>query len=178
VHHEVVDCFYKEAKKLGLEYTIRKEIDLRHQDLGECDLVISIGGDSTYLQSAGVIDSSKVPLLGVNSDPLRRKGFLTSVGIEHKFMHKQISLLLRSLMDGINFEYFYRTRALFRLEKVQTEEVETRLCLNEVFAAEKDVSTTSVYALNVDDKDMGRFKSSGIIISTGTGSSGWLYSAR
>jgi NAD kinase len=44
--------------------------------------------------------------------------------------------------------------------------------------AEKDVSTTSMYRLEVDNKDLGKFKSSGIIISTGTGSSGWLYSAR
>jgi hypothetical protein len=29
-----------------------------------------------------------------------------------------------------------------------------------------------------DGKDMGKFKSSGIIISTGTGSTGWLYSAK
>lgn len=50
--------------------------------------------------------------------------------------------------------------------------------MNEVFAAEKDVSTTSMYKLQVDGKDMGKFKSSGIIISTGTGSSGWLYSCR
>ena len=44
--------------------------------------------------------------------------------------------------------------------------------------AEKDVATTSIYKLTVDDRDMGKFKSSGLIISTGTGSSGWLYSAR
>jgi NAD+ kinase len=54
----------------------------------------------------------------------------------------------------------------------------TKLCLNEVFAAEKDVSCTSMYRVQVDGKDMGKFKSSGVIISTGTGSSGWLYSAR
>jgi NAD kinase len=53
-----------------------------------------------------------------------------------------------------------------------------KLCLNEVFAAEKDVASTSMYRLTVDDRDMGKFKSSGIIIATGTGSSGWLYSAR
>jgi len=52
------------------------------------------------------------------------------------------------------------------------------LCLNEVFAAEKDVSCTSMYRVNVDGRDMGKFKSSGIIVATGTGSSGWLYSAR
>ena len=53
-----------------------------------------------------------------------------------------------------------------------------RLCLNEVFTAEKDVSCTSMYRITVDDRDMGKFKSSGLIVSTGTGSSGWLYSAR
>lgn len=56
--------------------------------------------------------------------------------------------------------------------------LERKLCLNEVFAAEKDVSCTSMYKLQIDGKDMGKFKSSGILISTGTGSSGWLYSAR
>jgi NAD kinase len=120
-----------------------------------------------------------VPLLGINSDPMRRKGFLTNTAIEHRFMNTQIRLLLRSLVDGINFEYFYRTRALFEFEGfVPGEERISKLCLNEVFAAEKEVSTTSIYKLTVDGKDMGRFKSSGIIISTGTGSSGWLYSAR
>lgn len=53
-----------------------------------------------------------------------------------------------------------------------------KLCLNEVFAAEKDVSCTSMYKIQVDGKNMGKFKSSGIMISTGTGSSGWLYSAK
>lgn len=44
--------------------------------------------------------------------------------------------------------------------------------------AEKDVGKTSIYRLQVDDSYLGKFKSSGIIVSTGTGSSGWLYSAR
>ena len=32
--------------------------------------------------------------------------------------------------------------------------------------------------MKVDGEDFGRFKSSGVIVSTGTGSSGWLNSAR
>ena len=35
-----------------------------------------------------------------------------------------------------------------------------------------------MYRLIVDGRDIGKFKSSGIIIATGTGSSGWLFSAR
>lgn len=59
-----------------------------------------------------------------------------------------------------------------------TGEVNNKLVLNEIFAAEKDTGKTSIYKLIVDNKDMGKYKSSGIIISTGTGSSGWLFSAR
>lgn len=44
--------------------------------------------------------------------------------------------------------------------------------------ADIEVQWPSIYRAYVDERDMGKFKSSGIIISTGTGSSGWLYSAR
>ena len=53
-----------------------------------------------------------------------------------------------------------------------------KLILNELFVAEKDVGKTSIYRLEVDDVYLGKFKSSGIIISTGTGSTGWLFSCR
>jgi NAD kinase len=50
--------------------------------------------------------------------------------------------------------------------------------LNEIFLAEKDASKTSTYKVIENNIDLGRFKSSGIIVSTGTGSSGWLYGAK
>ena len=50
--------------------------------------------------------------------------------------------------------------------------------LNELNAAEIDPSKVSNYRLTVDGRDIGKFKSSGILISTGTGSTGWLHSAR
>ena len=52
------------------------------------------------------------------------------------------------------------------------------LVLNEVMISEKDASMLSVYRLNVDGRDLGKFRSSGILIATGTGSTGWLYAAR
>jgi len=44
--------------------------------------------------------------------------------------------------------------------------------------AEKNASKTSMYQINVDKTDLGKIRSSGIIISTGSGSSGWLYGAK
>ena len=50
--------------------------------------------------------------------------------------------------------------------------------LNELFLAEKDASKTSIYKMSVDGIKFGTFKSSGVIVSSGTGSSGWLYGAK
>ena len=52
------------------------------------------------------------------------------------------------------------------------------LILNEVMCAEKDVASASRYRLLPEKKDLGMFKSSGLIVSTGTGSTAWLYNAR
>ena len=45
-------------------------------------------------------------------------------------------------------------------------------------ASEADASYLSKYRLMVNSNDLGTFRSSGLLISTGTGSSGWLYSAK
>lgn len=50
--------------------------------------------------------------------------------------------------------------------------------LNEIFVAEENVSQTSIFRLVADGNFLGKFKSSGLLIATGTGSTGWLYSAR
>lgn len=54
----------------------------------------------------------------------------------------------------------------------------THLCLNEVFCGEKDVGSASRYRLCVEGNEWGVFKSSGLVIATGTGSTGWLYSSK
>ena len=77
-----------------------------------------------------------------------------------------------------NFEYFYRQRLLFNQHSETTGEVHQQHCLNEIFVAEENVGQTSIFRLEADGKKVGKFKSSGLIISTGTGSTGWLYSAR
>ena len=64
------------------------------------------------------------------------------------------------------------------MESPVTGEKTNKLVLNEIFVAEQDTGKTSIYRLIVDNTYLGKFKSSGMIISTGTGSSGWLFSAR
>jgi NAD+ kinase len=35
-----------------------------------------IGGDGTYLRTAGAIETSDLPILGINTDPTRSTGYL------------------------------------------------------------------------------------------------------
>mmetsp|Transcript_26697 Transcript_26697/g.40723 ORF Transcript_26697/g.40723 Transcript_26697/m.40723 type:complete len:147 (+) Transcript_26697:704-1144(+) len=60
----------------------------------------------------------------------------------------------------------------------ENDEQEYYFILNEVMVSEKEVSQVSLYRLTVNGRDLGKFKSSGILIATGTGSTGWLYSAK
>ena len=57
-------------------------------------------------------------------------------------------------------------------------ESQVHYALNEVFVAEKNIGASSHYRLRVDGDYKGKFKSSGLIISSGTGSTGWLHSAK
>jgi NAD kinase len=43
-----------------------------------------LGGDSSYLRAAGLINSRNIPILGINSDPTRRTGALLNADIDFK----------------------------------------------------------------------------------------------
>lgn len=139
--------------------------------------MIFLGGDGTYLRTSGAIDTPDLPILGINTDPGRSTGHLCNQKIDSEKKEKQIENIFDQL-EKENFEYFYRQRINFQMESPMTGEKINKLVLNEIFVAEQDTGKTSIYRLIVDNIYLGKFKSSGMIISTGTGSSGWLFSAR
>lgn len=124
-----------------------------------------------------MINNRNLPILGVNTDPSRSVGCLCNRKIHYESRDYNISMMFKHL-ERENFEFFHRQRLLFELEDQATNRKFQQLSLNEIFVAEKNVSQTSIYRLKVDGNYIGKFKSSGLIVSTGTGSTGWLYSAR
>ena len=142
------------------------------------------GGDGTFLKTASMIRNRHLPVLGVNTDPSRSIGCLCNKRIFYDDRKNQIERMFRYI-EQENFEFFYRHRLGFEMNLIDIEgtgaEEQKRfseLALNEIFVAEKDVCKTSQFKLTADGKYLGKFKSSGAIISTGTGSTGWLYSAK
>lgn len=54
---------------------------LKPSDLENVDLVVSLGGDGTFLKTASLINQNTLPIFGVNTDPTRSVGHLTSIPI-------------------------------------------------------------------------------------------------
>lgn len=44
--------------------------------MDQCDAVIPVGGDGTFLLAAGHVNNSVKPVIGFNSHPARSEGFL------------------------------------------------------------------------------------------------------
>lgn len=63
-------------------------------------LILLLGGDSTFLKSAGIINNTSMPLLGINSDPTRRVGALCNVMLDFDKREEQIPQILDKLQTG------------------------------------------------------------------------------
>jgi NAD kinase len=85
-HFDICERFENVAAQLTDKLTVVQEWPLRHEDTIGKSLVISLGGDGTYLRTASMIKSRDVPILGINTDPGRSLGILCS-----KFLYKDRS---------------------------------------------------------------------------------------
>ena len=145
----------------------------------DVDCVVALGGDNTFLTASALIWDRRVPILGVNTNRAANMGALSPHFIDYDSRDKHARMLLETMNDDHSVGYDKRTRILYeKIRNTEYEEEEKMLALNEIFVAEKDVSSASRYCIMKDGHDLGVFKSSGLIVSTGTGSTGWLYSAR
>ena len=132
-----------------------------HKDLKSgVDLVISMGGDGTFLKCVSYIKDSGVPIMGIN---IGRLGFLANVSLD------QIS---EALHDIKSKKYVFQKRSLLKVE-VEGALDEEYLAMNELTIHKKD--TTSMVAVNVslDDNFLNTYWSDGLIVSTPTGSTAY-----
>ena len=163
----------REAKVLssvlnnGFEIIYSWKNTLAPGELKGIDLVVSIGGDGTALSASHFLIDK--PLLAVNSDPEKSEGALTTINID------ELENKLEEIKSG-NFK-------VEKLERVEVEingKLQNPLALNEVFIANEKAYLVSKYRIKL--KHEGKVveeeqKSSGLIFSTGTGSTAWFKSA-
>lgn len=119
------------------------------------DLVVSVGGDGTMLETAKYIEDD-TPVIGIKSDS-NSVGGLCTYGMD------EVQTALDDAFNGPKIERWPRIRG--------EHEHGTDIALNEIFVGVKE--TDSAYYTIEHNGTEERQQSSGIIISTGAGSTGW-----
>ncbi len=141
--------------------------EIKKSDINKSDFVISVGGDGTALSASHYLFEK--PILFVNSDPEISVGAITTSRIE------EIDKKLDELKNGE-----YKIDRLERIEVFVNSRMKEPLALNEVFIANEKAYHMSKYEIKI--RKGGKVEaekqfSSGIIFSTGTGSTAWFKSA-
>ena len=125
-------------------------------------MIIAIGGDGTTLSASHFI--SDKPLLSVNSSPHTSEGAITTISFEN------LEEKLEEIKEKIETEKMERIKVSINGKPINL------LALNEVFIANEKAYLISKYKLKFQGKEEIQ-KSSGLIFSTGTGSTAWFKSA-
>jgi len=128
------------------------------------DLIVSVGGDGTFLHAAHVASRVTCPILGVK---VGRLGFLTEVEPD-----EAPELLQRVLEGSAQIE----ERLAVVAEAIGSASFEPQWALNEVIVEKKARHRLVRLALFVDDVYVTTFSADGVIVSTPTGSTAYAFS--
>jgi NAD+ kinase len=174
-HIRSFDAIVNSLEKRGLSYSVHYAKGLSAHEVQEAEFVICVGGDGTLLETAQLVRTPKVPVLGINSDPQSSTGKLCSVAMRSRYDFD--NCLHRIERD--NFAWFLRSRVgLTLVDKEGNQRTVEKPALNEVLIAEHDVCRPTMHRTKIDDTDFGPVqKSCGVIVCSGSGSTAWMHSA-
>lgn len=177
--NSVITSLIKKCKEEKLEYLLAGELvrtkstrsfvpfvtDKEIEDVAkECDILISIGGDGTLLNSAFLAHKYSKPIIGINIGKL---GFLTQVE------SNSIPQLLSELKNG---------KIIIEERMVLTAKVNSKIenklfAFNDLVIDKGDWIKMIEIELSVDKNYVSNFSADGIIVATPTGSTGYSLSA-
>ncbi|MDD7560138.1 MAG: NAD(+)/NADH kinase [Porphyromonas sp.] len=131
-----------------------------------CDLLVSIGGDGTFLRAAKLVAGTKTAILGVNAG---RLGFLASMQPEE---------LMASWTPVLDGAYTEEMRTMLEVSEADPDGKETVIgeALNEISVLRRDTASMIEAMTYVDGEFMGNYVGDGVNIATPTGSTAYSMS--
>lgn len=132
----------------------------------DTDLLISIGGDGTFLKAARLIAGTEAHIIGINAG---RLGFLASIQPE------DASSVLDAILKG-DFSSESRTMLEVRVKDESGHEQLLGPVLNEVAIVRRDTASTISISTHVDGEFVVTYQGDGILVSTPTGSTAYALS--
>lgn len=161
-HLETLKRVQEELDQRKIEYRSIARSKLSHK-ISDIDLMISVGGDGTFLDASHFLDH--VPILGVNSS--------SSSSFGHFCLANEKTI--GQIMDDIQSDSVH-PYPLARLDLTLNDSLLLELVLNEILIAHSNPAATSRYFIDAHGQKEEQ-KSSGIWIGTAAGSTGSIRSA-
>lgn len=172
---KVIDVLKKNGAEIFLEDKFHEYLCSAHNlfcntggiitDLDfQTDLVVSIGGDGTFLRSAAKIGDKQIPILGINTG---RLGFLADTS------YNEFETALQEIFDK---KYKIEDRTLLEVEIDEHLENGSRVALNEIAILKQDTSSMITVNVTIDGEFLTGYEADGLLISTPTGSTAYAMS--
>ena len=135
-----------------------------HGDIvGNADMMFSLGGDGTFLESVSIVQDYGIPIVGINTG---RLGFLADIPPDR--IEDSLARILRQ-------EYTVENRSLVHLEPLGGEFEGFCCALNEVSVQKRQSSMLTIHTYLNDDY-LNSYWADGLIVSTPTGSTAYSMS--
>ncbi|MEJ2004987.1 MAG: NAD kinase [Cyclobacteriaceae bacterium] len=130
----------------------------------DVEMLFSIGGDGTLLESVTHVGRYEIPILGINTG---RLGFLSTTARD------DFDDALQKISNG---EYSYDMRTLLELDSEEHLFDGLNYAMNDVAIMKKDTTSMITVHAYINDEFLNSYWADGIIISTPTGSTGYSIS--
>jgi len=152
-----------DLRAMGVEIDV---VDADENAAQDCELVLVLGGDGTFLRAAELARSVDIPVLGVN---LGRIGFLAEAEAD----------AIDTVLDHvINRNYRVETRMTLDVAiRVDGEVVDRGWALNEASLEKGPRLGVLGITVEIDGRPVSSFGCDGILVSTPTGSTAYAFSA-
>ncbi|GAO30932.1 NAD kinase [Geofilum rubicundum] len=135
-----------------------------HDDLPDCEMMFSIGGDGTFLDAVTMVRNRQIPIVGINSG---RLGFLADISQE------ELPLAVAEIMEG---QFVVRELDLLKLETSIPCFGDLDFALNEMAVQKRDSSSMITIHTYLNGDFLNSYWADGLIVSTSTGSTAYSLS--
>ncbi len=134
------------------------------EDNFEADIVLSMGGDGTFLKAASHVGNKNIPILGINTG---RLGFLADVSPEE---------LEETFEDIYKNNYKIEDRSVLQVTSEGQPLKSTPFGLNEIAVLKRDSSSMITIHTSINGAYLTTYQADGLVIATPTGSTAYSLS--
>lgn len=128
------------------------------------DVVISMGGDGTFLEAARRVGNQQIPIMGIN---MGRLGFLADVSADE---------METAIAQIYNDDCQVEERTVLQLSYEHSKPEGYPFALNEVAVLKRDMSSMISIRVDINGEYLTTYQADGLLVSTPTGSTGYALS--